>query len=296
MPLMNFQKVKSSEYDSNFLVHPVLKINRNIHLIGRRGPVQSAFTTKELRELINLDNVCPQIYDKILLTNESDEIELKARAKKRMFDLLRKILLNKPSGQEKQLFFHFLKSPVEFIPDPDNPNRVGEIKLESNYLKGEPDNQKAYGTGHYSNIKTSLIFKSIGYKTRPIEGLPFDKSRSIISNINGRVTDNPGVYVCGWAKRGPSGIIGTNKWDAEEVISAIYDDYINKRFDIQDKQNVKEKVNEILKERNVKYIDFEDWSIINDLEINRGKEKGKVRDKFTTKEEIFEALKSKDSQ
>lgn len=230
-----------------------------------------------------------------MITNESDEIELKARAKKRMFELLRKILKNKPKGQEKQLFFHFLKSPVEFVPDPANPNRVGEIKLETNYLKGEPEKQRAYGTGYYSTIKTSLVFKSIGYKTRPIEGLPFDKERSIISNINGRVVDNPGVYVCGWAKRGPSGIIGTNKWDSEEVVSAIYDDYINNRFDTQDKQGVKEKVDEILKSRNVEYIDFNDWCLINDLELKRGKEKGKVRDKFKTKEEIFNALRENKS-
>lgn len=226
----------------------------------------------------------------MLLTTDVDAIELKQRPKKRMFDLLRTVLSKDQKGREKTLYFHFFSSPVEILEHPEKEGSVGAVKFEYNYLKGEPFNQYPVGTDTYETIETDIVFKAVGYKSIPIDGLPFDEKKGIVSNHEGRVKDLPGAYVCGWAKRGPSGIIGTNKWDAEEVVGKIKDDLDQGVIDMTISENVKEKISKLLLDRNVDYISFPSWEILDQVEIKRGKEKNKVREKFSMLDDVLSTL------
>lgn len=264
---------------------------RDINLVGRRGPVQAAFTTKELREIINMDNVSCQIVNNLLITTDVDSEELKTRAKKRMFELLRSINKSGPKASKKNIQFHFFNSPVEFIEDPGRKGKLGAVKFEYTFMKGEPFNQYAVGTGEYITINAGIAFKSIGYISKPIHGLPFDERKGTVLNEDGRVPGFPGTYVCGWAKRGPSGIIGTNKWDAEELIVRVNEDLKNGLFEPSVKKHVsKESIIDILNSRKVSCILFEDWENLDRMEVEQGKKRNKVREKFSTIDEVLDAL------
>lgn len=332
---------------------------RKVSLVGRRGPVQAAFTTAELRELLtlgggnpiassaktgprpaakavspnvplsaNLDGssskiegvmldtnvstkqtVIKAIPDRMFLGTEADEVELKERPIARKFDLLRKLLAIEPLTQEafdgpekpKTLQFYFLRSPVSINEDPSRPGHVGSVTFEHNILKGEPGKQWASAVGYKSEMKANLVLSSIGYYAKPMPGLPFDAKKGIIPNTRGKVSDVDGVYVCGWIRRGPSGIIGTNKYDAEEVVGGIIADlagteHIKKQKDVDAyKETSLPQIKELLASRGVSPVSFEEWLKINDVELQRGREKEKVREKVKSISKMLEIAHSPQS-
>ncbi|GAB4816812.1 hypothetical protein N2152v2_003858 [Parachlorella kessleri] len=208
--------------------HAVEQLRRSaveeVHLVGRRGPVQAAFTPKELREVLGLDNVAVRMDAATFALSAADEAELKAtRMKKRVFDILFKQLKESKAGA-KTLALDFLRNPAEVIGD--GQGQVKALKLEKTRLEPPADgkgDQKAVGTGEFETIEVDLVLKSIGFKSVAVPGVHFDPCKGVIPNQGGQVlledgsTPDAGLFVCGWLKRGPSGIIGTNLIDAEQA-------------------------------------------------------------------------------
>ncbi|KAI4962888.1 hypothetical protein ZWY2020_024666 [Hordeum vulgare] len=198
---------------------------------------QAACTAKELREILGLKNVNVCIKEADLVTSPADKEEMKnSRIKRRVYELLSKAATmhqeNNDNGQ-KELHFLFFRKPTKFLPSEDG-STVGAVELEKTLLKddGATGKQVAVGTGEFEDLKCGIVLKSIGYKSLPVEGLSFDKYRGVVPNLRGRVlcseletaTVEPGLYVVGWLKRGPTGIVATNLHCAEETVDSILED------------------------------------------------------------------------
>ncbi len=261
-----------------------------VHMIGRRGPAQAAFTPAEIREFGELAECDAVVNPADMEINEASRKELEdpqnARCKKN-FDILRQFAPLKMGKKRKKFFIDFLKSPVELT----GKGRIEKVILEKNQLTGEPGRQKAQGTGQKEGLACGILFRSVGYRGIPIEGVPFDPRGGVIPNEQGRVKDGggivPGLYVTGWIKRGPSGVIGTNKPDSEETVQHIFEDMVRlapcQQPDIH-------AVGGLLERKGVRVVSFEGWKKIDAAEISRGQSVGKPREKFTTVAEMLSVL------
>ena len=263
---------------------------KEVHMIGRRGPVQAAFTPIEVRELEEFLNCEVVIDPKDLELNEASQRELEDphnAPKKKNLEILKHLSASPKGGKKRKLFLHFFKSPIEF----KGSGQIERIILEKNELTGEPGHQKAKGTGIIEELKCGIVFCSIGYRGIPIPGVPFDHEKGIIPNIQGRVVSHdgttkfyPGLYCTGWIKRGPVGVIGTNKADAEETVHRLIEDIPQLEAC---EQPSTEGLLGLLRRKNIHVITFEDWKKIDASEIARGQKLGKPREKFVSIEEML---------
>jgi ferredoxin--NADP+ reductase len=164
------------------------------------------------------------------------------------------------------------------------------VVLETNKLTGEPGRQKSSGTGATETVESGLLFRSVGYRGTEMPGVPFHEQWGIIHNEEGRVTDNgkpvPGLYTAGWIKRGPSGIIGTNKPCSIETVKNLLEDLPS--LESCPKRD-SGKLLAMLADRGIKVINYEMWQKIDAAEIERGEAKGKPREKFVTVDEMLAA-------
>jgi len=256
----------------------------HIHVVGRRGPAQAAFTPKEIKELGEIEG-CDIIVDPADLDlSEADQAELELagnEANKRNMEILREFAQREPTGARRRIIIEFFKSPQAIEGD----GAVQQVVFERNQLSGEPGKQKARGTGETETLDCQVFFRSIGYRGVPIEGIPFDEGRGVIPNESGRV--EPGVYAVGWIKRGPSGLIGTNKKDSEESVDQLFDD-LPKLTPSATRDDAP--VRRILEKRGVRPVSYEDWLKIDAAEVERGKQRGKPRDNFTRIDEMLAVL------
>ena len=265
---------------------------KNIYVVGRRGPAQAKFTSKEVKEFGELADCEPVIDKEELRLNPESEAELADKTNagnKKVYDLLCEFGSSLPSPSKKRrVYFTFLKSPVEIT----GSGRVEKMILEKNTLTGEPSRQSARGTGETMEIETGIVFRSIGYRGIPVPGVPFDEKRGIIPNSDGRVTEAgavvPGLYTAGWIKRGPTGIIGTNRADSVATVSSLLED-IKKLNTIEPKSGA-EGACKLLQERGIRYVSFSEWKKIDTSEIERGASKNKPREKYTRTDEMLELL------
>jgi ferredoxin--NADP+ reductase len=262
---------------------------KNIHLIGRRGPVQAAFTPQELKELGALEDCEFVLEDPSLEINSESQAELdlpKASQARKLIKILTEFSQRPATAKSRRLVLHLLKSPTELVGD----GRVNEVVLERNTLIGEPGKQKSRGTGETENLACGVLFRSVGYRGTPIPGVPFHDQWGIIPNEDGRVVDDgkpvPGLYAAGWIKRGPSGIIGTNKPDSIATIKALLADLPSLN---PCPRREKESVMAHLSSKGVKFVDYDAWKKIDAAEVTRGEEKGKPREKFVTVDEMLAA-------
>ena len=263
---------------------------KEIHIVGRRGPAQTKFSNKELRELSELKG-CKIIIDPVdLELNEESEVELTDKVNKDNIlnvNLFRKLTTDAVrTDSHKACHFHFLKSPTEILGDTE----VTGIKLTKNKLSGKAFCQAAEALEESENLNCGLIFRSVGYKGVSLPGVPFDQQKAIIPNQSGRVisdgTHLSGLYATGWIKRGPSGIIGTNRADSIETVNALLADLpeLMKKEVIPEMDILfKEIVN---KTSNI--ISYSDWLNIDQLEIKKGLLKQKPREKITKISELLE--------
>uniref|UniRef100_A0A0E0ND19 NADPH:adrenodoxin oxidoreductase, mitochondrial n=1 Tax=Oryza rufipogon TaxID=4529 RepID=A0A0E0ND19_ORYRU len=277
---------------------------KKVYLVGRRGPVQAACTAKELREILGLKNVHVFIKEADLVTLPADEEEIRnSRIKRRVYELLSKAAIahkGKNNNGQKELHFVFFRRPTRFLPSEDGVT-VGAVQLEKTCLKddGVAGRQVAVGTGEFEDLKCGLVLKSIGYKSLPVEGLPFDKYRGIVPNLKGRVlssesenaTVEPGLYVVGWLKRGPTGIVATNLHCAEETVASILEDDKKGLFmgPSDSKKQGRRGLLEILEQKNIRFVPFDGWEKIDSKEKMAGELKNKPREKITTWNEILMA-------
>ncbi|KZV46272.1 NADPH:adrenodoxin oxidoreductase, mitochondrial-like [Dorcoceras hygrometricum] len=309
---------------------------RRVFLVGRRGPVQAAWTAKELREILGI-NLDIRIQQADLVTTPADEIEMKSsRIRKRVYELLSRaanpgtsslsnqrelhfVFFHRPEkfldsedksghlagvrlektilkGNQRELHFVFFHRPEKFLDSEDKSGHLAGVRLEKTILKGdEQAKQVAVGTGVYEDI--SIALKSIGYKSLAIDGLPFDNHKGIVPNIGGRVLGNvlqdeskcaTGLYVCGWLKRGPTGIIGTNLYCAEETLACISDDIHKGVLSSDSSKPGGQGLLQLLNSRRIRVVPFCGWERIDAEERRRGNLEGKPRQKLTTWEELLE--------
>jgi ferredoxin--NADP+ reductase len=264
-------------------------------LVGRRGPAQAAFSNPEAKELGQLEGASvatlPDEVELDPLSRERLERE-PDRATTRKLELLRAYAESAgQAGKAKRLVLRFLQSPVEIL---GHDERVTAIRLVRNELYADDDGSiRSRPTEQRELVETGLVFRSVGYRGVPLDGLPFHERWGVIPNEAGRVLDDgaplPGVYVSGWIKRGPSGVIGTNKPDAGETVRAMLEDLSSGRaFEPQDPRP--EALSHLLEARSVRVISYEDWQAIDTAEIDRGREQGRPRVKFIQRAEFLDAL------
>jgi ferredoxin/flavodoxin---NADP+ reductase len=213
---------------------------RRVLVVGRRGPAQAAFTAPEISELREFPGLTVTVDPRDLELNDASRAELAlptARVQNRVVELLGEyasscsgIRQNSDTqanvndihqgSETREIRFVFFRSPEALLGEA----QVEQIRLGHTRLEGEAGKQRAVPTGESETLPCGLVLFSIGYAGKPLPGLPFDPKRGVVPNTAGRVTGLPGVYTAGWIKRGPQGIIGTNKKDAAETVDALMAD------------------------------------------------------------------------
>jgi len=256
---------------------------RQVYLVGRRGPVQAKFTYQELKELTELSACILQTSAEELILNPASEAELAkrdsaTRGRVRNYETLTKFAIESLSTKPRRCTLRFLLSPIKLMGN----QQLQQVMFERNHLTGPVSQQTALGTGEYETIDCGLLLSSIGYHGTPMTGVPFDSAQGIIPNQQGRVLDHdnpvPGLYAVGWVKRGPTGLIGTNKADAKETVTALLSDLSNHT---QSARAGLAGILPLLKQQSIKVVHFSDWQKIDQIEIERGLVKAKPREKFT---------------
>ena len=201
---------------------------REVHMIGRRGPAQAKFTTKELRELGELDGVDIVVgageadLDAFDPTGESTRLAQADRHVRGNYKVISDWAARGPAAGGRRLTIRFWLRPVEI----QGPERVSGLTLERTRLDA---NGVFTGTGEYETLAAQMVLRSVGYQSVPLAGVPFDERSSTVPNAEGRVLGPdgaplPGEYVAGWLKRGPTGVIGTNKSDAAQTVRSLLAD------------------------------------------------------------------------
>ena len=246
-------------------------------VIGRRGPLQTAFTTLELRELADLENV-DVVVDPADFEGISDE-DAAAIGKvcKQNIKVLRDYAGREPRPGHRRMVFRFLTSPIEISGD----GKVERIVLGRNELVTDENGRvSAKDTGDREELPVQLVVRSVGYRGVPTPGLPFDEKSGTIPNTSGRVEGSRNEYVVGWIKRGPSGVIGTNKKDSQDTVDALIEDLTGATELADFPDDHADKLAEWLAERQPKLVTDAHWQLIDEYERSAGEPHGRPRVKL----------------
>jgi ferredoxin/flavodoxin---NADP+ reductase len=267
-------------------------------VVGRRGPAQAAFTNPELLELGELadaDVIVDEAELELGLAIHDEAAEQDATARRNV-EILRSYAQREPAGRPKRVVLRFLLSPSALTAGEGG--HLGAVEMVRNELVARPDGTlRAQATDERETIEAGLVFRAIGYRGLPLPAVPFDEGSAVIPNEGGRVTDAesgerlPGEYVVGWIKRGPSGVIGTNKKDAQETVDAILADlaanngasasrHVPERPDA-------EAVEQLLAERQPSLVTYAGWEAIDRHERALGEAAGRPRVKITSIDEML---------
>jgi ferredoxin/flavodoxin---NADP+ reductase len=269
-----------------------------ITILARRGPLQAAFTNPELLEMGELERG-----DLEVLSGELDELSAVAlqdadKTRRRNVEILQDYAARPNTGKPITVRFRFLASPVELLGDENG--HIRAVKIENNAIVARDDGSlAARGNGTFEEIPAQLVFRSIGYRGQPVAGIPFDEQRGLIRNAAGRVTDADGTlqigeYVSGWIKRGPSGVIGTNKKDSQDTVDKILEDAAAGRLN----QPSEDDIDALITEHCVDAVTWEGWLAINAVETSVGEASSPARPrvKLTEWEALREAARSVSSR
>jgi ferredoxin--NADP+ reductase len=245
---------------------------REVVLLGRRGPAQAAFDQGELKDIVELPGVSVSVEGPVDLEGPADA----DAAVRKNLELLRTLPREPVAGAERRLRLVFLASPVELL---GSDGRVRAIRYEENELVEKGGSVSARGTGRIHELETGFVVRSIGYQGLALPGVPFDAKRGVVPNECGRVLGEDkkplaGLYATGWIKRGPSGLIGTNKACAKETVDLAVADLPTLPVPTGDPNALVAKV--------VDAVDFDGWRAIDAHELEQGKARGKARHKLTT--------------
>ncbi|KAJ3607527.1 hypothetical protein NHX12_024578 [Muraenolepis orangiensis] len=272
---------------------------RRVLIVGRRGPMQIAFTIKELREMVNLPDTKPD-----LVASEfegvAEALKEVARPRKRLTELMLKTALEVPLEKERlrrlaasrSWGLRFLRSPLEVLPDPRGV-RVAGVRLAVNRLEGKGDSALAVTTAEAETVDCGLVISSIGYRSLPIGPVvPFDPRRAIVPNTLGRVDQARGLYCSGWLKTGPTGVIATTMNNSFDTALSVIDDINSGHLDVSMAKPGSLGIGPLLDKRGVKPVTFSDWEKINQEETRRGEAVGKPREKLLDVEEMLEVART----
>ncbi len=267
---------------------------REVFMLGRRGPAQAAFTNpeaKELGELVGADVYVPP--DEAEVDPYTRVLQLD-RATTKKLAMIQDFSTRQRTGKLRRLTIRFLVSPVEF--HDDGAGRLGGVRLVKNELyETDEGSLRPRPTGEFEELAAGTVFRSVGYRGVPLSGLPFNDSWGVVPSNKGRVIDpetgDPvaGMYVGGWIKRGPTGVIGTNKRDAQETVSSMCEDYLAGRH-LEPSEPQADALEEALRRRQPSVFTWQDWEQVNAAEVARGAESGRPRVKFTTVEQMMAVL------
>lgn len=267
---------------------------REVMVLGRRGPAQAAFTNAELKEFGELADVQVAI-DPADLELDPDSIAALTEDKiaARNVDLLRAYAARTDWAGAKTIRMRFLSSPVEIL---GADGHVAGVKIERNQLVSDGrGGLRAKGTGVFETLECSMVLRSVGYRGVPLKGVPFDEASYTIMNVAGRVTHassgDPidGEYVVGWAKRGPSGVIGTNKPDAVSTVAAMIADLADLPG-IDDANRDPEKIVALLAARKPDYVTYAGWKKLDAHELAQGAAEGRPRVKVTRVADMLDVI------
>lgn len=269
---------------------------REIYILGRRGPAQAAFSNPEIKELGEMEDTDIHV--------DPSEIELDPysaaylaspqadRTEIRNVEILKQYSTEPLEGKPKKIIFRFLVSPVEVV----GTDRVEGLKIVHNEMvqddKGE---MRPRATDRTETLPVGLVFRSVGYYGVALPGVPFDEKKGVIPNAQGRVLTQSGgdvivgEYVAGWIKRGPSGVIGTNKQDAVETANLLLADLQEGQMWLPDAPQP-DAVVSLLHKRGVRIVTYADWQCLNDLEQANAQGTTRPRVKFTEVEAMLAAL------
>jgi ferredoxin/flavodoxin---NADP+ reductase len=268
---------------------------REIVVLGRRGPAQAAFTNPELLELGEMTDADVFVDSRDVALDPLSQTWLEgdsasATARKNV-EILSGYAGRKPSGKRRRIVLRFLVSPLEIL----GSDRVEGIRICRNELRAEDGTLRACATDTTEELDCGIVFRSIGYRGIPLAGLPFDERTGTIPNRGGRISGQdgaalPGEYVVGWIKRGPTGIIGTNKRDAQETVDALLADLdadaLNRPVDPD-----REALETLLDERKPEHVTYTGWEAIDAAEKTAGEPQGRPRVKLTSFDELLEAAR-----
>jgi ferredoxin/flavodoxin---NADP+ reductase len=254
---------------------------REVVIIGRRGPVEAAFTNPELRELGEMKDVHVNVDPADVAVPIPEDAEPTHR---RNVEILQDYAQREPGSAGRQITFKFLRSPLKILGDGENGPVTG-IRLGNNRL----EDGRAVPTGEEKVLACGLVFRSIGYRGRPLDDIPFDEKRGLIANEGGRV--RPGEYAAGWVKRGPSGVIGTNKKCAADTTAKIVEDAEAGLLDA-DKPDAAACAAWIA-ERAPNAVTWEGWQAIDAHERAAGEPHGRPRVKLVRLDYLVEAATSR---
>src|SRR5438105_11325571 len=254
---------------------------RELVMLGRRGPVQAAFTPPELKELGELAGADVVVDPADLELDPASEASLEtagARARRNV-DILREFAARTPEGKPKRLALRFCVSPVQILGE----GRVEAIEVVRNELVAGDDGQiRAVPTEDVEVIPCGLVLRSVGYRGVALPGVPFDERRGVIANEQGRVSEQPRVYAAGWIKRGPSGVIGTNKKDAAETCQRLLEDAAVGLLEAEGGE-----LEELLRGRGVDFVEYSGWQAIDEHERGLGAPRGRPRVKLTSWDDLL---------
>lgn len=251
----------------------------DIHIIGRRGPLEASFTSAELGELGHLSRARPVVNAAVLdgLTAEREQDPRARKVKEKNLEILRDFAARPDTGETVRIHLHFHAAPRAAIDD--GSGAVSGLQLERTRV----EDGRAVGTGETFVLPAATVVTAIGYRCAAFPGLPVDDNRGTVANDDGRV--EPGVHVTGWARRGPTGVIPTNRTDAMEVAGHVLEDLNGVTSD----KPGPAALDALLSERGTRPVYFEDWKRIDAAEVARAAE-GRPREKFTKVDEMLAAL------
>jgi ferredoxin/flavodoxin---NADP+ reductase len=257
---------------------------REVVVIARRGPAQAAFTNPELRELGELSDADVLVdADELALGESSVDPDADPTAKRNV-EILREYSTRTPVGHSRRVALRFLLSPVALT----GTGRVQSLTLARNRLEpGADGSLRARATGEQLEMEAQAVFRAIGYRGVPLADVPFDSERELIANVDGRV--RRGEYVVGWAKRGPSGVIGTNKKDANETVDALLEDLAAGAL-LEPEPIGDAALEHFVRERQPQLVDYGDWLTIDRHERALGEPAGRPRVKLTTVAELLDTI------
>ena len=269
---------------------------KEVHMLGRRGPAQAAFTNPEIQELAELPHAdATALPEEVQLDELSQGVVERTRDHTTMkkVEVLQGVAARAPQGKPRRLVLRFLVSPTELL---GRDHHVHGMRLVRNRLEAtSAGTLVARSTGETEDLPAGLVFRSVGYRGVPLPGVPFNEKWGVILNEKGRVLDpdtqeqRKGLYTAGWIKRGPSGVIGTNKPDAAETVANMRAD-LEQGLALSPGHPQAEAVAALVRERQPHAFSYADWRTLNELEVARGRAAGRPRVKFTRVEEMLAAL------
>jgi ferredoxin--NADP+ reductase len=269
---------------------------KTVWLLGRRGPAEAAYSPAEIEEIGELSTADLVVEPAEAAVDAVSQGELADPAVKKKVEYVQKQAALGQGAKERKVRLRFRASPVEIVGEN---GRVRALRIEKNSLVADgKGGVKSVGTGEFETLPVGLVLRSVGYRGIPIPGVPFDEKSGHIPHADGRVlaapggAPLPGEYVVGWAKRGPSGLIGTNRADSVATVAAMLEDLKAGRPPERAQDVSLDAAPKLFAAKGLKPVLFSDWKKLDALERANGAKSGKIREKFTSVEDMLAALGS----